>query len=514
MNQDMLAMVDSISREKMMDKEMVFTAIEESMAFAAKKRLGEDALVQAHIDRRTGDAHLTRVWNIREDNIIDIPDQEMARIDLEPEHATLKTIEEPLSVEFGRSSAQLAKQSILQRLRDMEQTAALEEIYQQGDRVLYGSVRGFQKGAAMIDIGRLDAQMPKTEQLMSDKLKIGQRIRCSILKVERLGHRNVVTVSRTCPEFLEALLEREVPEIEEGLIEIVRVARAPGIRSKVIVRLTEAGEDSQLADSREGMAHGRSQSRGMDAARTVIGSRGIHAKALSEELGGEHIDVLNDVEDPVQALKQALEPAQMVKVFMDEEANSMDVAVEASSLGLAIGSRGSNIRLISDAIGWTVNLMSEDDFDAKNQERDRRAIDVLMRELEVDEEVAQILVESGLREVEEVAYAPIEELDAIEDFDAETVAELRSRAVEAAEKRLSRQTILGAAGRASLTRVESITEREVELLLQAEIFSADDLADLATDELLEVVELPQKRAQELIMNARKLWEEAEATQTA
>jgi len=183
-------------------------------------------------------------------------------------------------------------------------------------------------------------------------------------------------------------------------------------------------------------------------------------------------------------------------------------------LGLAIGSRGSNIRLISDAIGWTVNLMSEDDFDAKNQERDRRAIDVLMRELEVDEEVAQILVESGLREVEEVAYAPIEELDAIEDFDAETVAELRSRAVEAAEKRLSRQTILGAAGRASLTRVESITEREVELLLQAEIFSADDLADLATDELLEVVELPQKRAQELIMNARKLWEEAEATQTA
>jgi transcription termination/antitermination protein NusA len=518
MNQEMLAMVDSISREKDMDKETVFRAIEESMAFAAKKRLdkelGEETLVSAEIDRRTGEAHLTRVWRVREDNIIDIPGQEVARIDMEPEQKGLTEVSEPLSVEFGRSSAQLAKQSILQRLRDLEQQAALADLKTEGDTILFGTVRGFQKGAALLDVGRLDAQMPKSEQLLSDKLKIGQRVRCSIHKVERVGNRDVVTVSRASPEFLQALIEREVPEVEEGLVEIVRVARAPGVRSKVVVRLTEAGRERNLEESRAGMGRGQRGGHSIDPARAVIGMRGLHAKAISEELGGEHIDVLTHNPDLAEALKEALSPAQIVKIAIDEDAHMAEVAVEEESLGLAIGSRGANVRLIGEALGWAVQLMTAEEFENKDQERARRAVDHLMQELDVDEEVAIILFENGVSDVDTVAYAPLAELEAIEEFDADIVQALRDRARPIADARRARQAQMSGAAHASLARVETISEREIEQLIAAEIYSADDLADLATDELLEKVEWPQKRAQDLIMKARKLWESDEASNGA
>jgi N utilization substance protein A len=502
MSKEMLLMVESIAREKGLADDLVLGALEEALAFAAKKKVGGDPKITVEIDPHTGSLTVVRHWEVVGDVDLQLnQDQQILRPDLPDEmddeqRRTIEAYEEILEVDFGRSSAMLAKQAIYQRIKDIEQRSALDDLLDRGDSLHYGTVKNFVKGNAILEIGRLEAVLPKAEMLPKDGLKLGSRVRVAIKGIEKQGTREVVTVSRATPEFMRLLLEQEVVQIEEGDIEIVKLVRAPGMRCKLIVRSKMAKEDRG----------GRVRN---DPARIIIGSKGIHAKAIAEETG-EHMDIIIESDDPAQMVIEALQPAQPSRIRIDEETRVIEAVIGDEHLGLVIGSRGTNIRLISELLGWSVEVMSEVEWEKREQERAQKSLRMFMEGLSVDEDLAVALVEAGFSALDELAFAPLAEVMAIEGLDEEVAEELRSRAkdwTKARDKTLKER--FGPA-RESLLKVESITEEEIEQLIRSDVFSFDDLADLATDELREL--LPhwrEVRAQALIMNARKLWEAAE-----
>lgn len=502
MSKEMLVMVEAISREKSLPNELVLGALEDALAFAAKKKLGGDPKVTVEIDPDLGTLTVVRHWEVVDDVDLQVnQDQQVLRPDLPDEMSdeqrkTIGSYEEVMDVDFGRSSAMLAKQAIYQRIRDIEQRAALDEVLERGDGLLYGTVKNFVKGNAVLEIGRLEALLPKTEMLPKDGLKVGSRVRVSIKSIDKQGTREVVTATRVTPEFMRLLLEQEVVQIEEGDIEIVKLVRAPGVRCKLIVRSKLEREDRG----------GRVRN---DPARIIIGSKGIHAKAIAEETG-EHMDIIIESDDPAQMVIEALQPAQPSRIRIDEETRVIEAAIGDEHLGLVIGARGVNIRLISELLGWSVEVMSEVDWDKREQERAQRSLKLFMESLDVDEALALSVVEAGFSALDELAFAPMAEVMAIEGIDEESAEELRSRAREWTKTRdVTLKEKFGPA-RESLLKVESITEEEIEQLIKSDIFTFEDLADLATDELREL--LPHwrdARAQALIMGARKLWEAPE-----
>lgn len=499
MNKEILMMVESIAREKDLRPEAVFEALEEALAFAARKKLGGDPKITVEIDRDTGEHVVLRHWQVIEQYEEGMnEDQQIMRADLEEGQEGLSEFTQTLDVDFGRSSAQLAKQAIYQRIRDIEQRAALDDVEDRGEGLLYGTVRSFQKGNAILDIGRLEAVLPKAEYLPRDMLKVGSRVRVAIKSVDRVGTRDVVTVSRVTPEFMRLLIAQEVVQVEEGEIEIVKLVRAPGARCKLIVRSKMGREE----DSRGRMKN--------DPVRIIIGSRGIHAQAIAEETG-EHMDIIVESDDLADMVIQALSPAVPLKIRIDEELRVVEAAIGEESLGLVIGSRGANIRLISELLGWSVEVMTEQQWDEKDQERMQKSVSLFMEKIDVSEELAVELVESGFGSLEELAFTPMEELMEAAQMEEELAGQIQSRAralVDARDVTLSYR--IGPA-RESLRQIEGITEDEIVQLVKADVFSADDLADLATDELLE--QLPhwrRARAQDLIMAARGLWESQEA----
>lgn len=503
MSKEMLLMVESIAREKGLPDDLVLGALEEALAFAAKKKVGGDPKITVEIDPNMGTLTVVRHWEVVNDVDFQLNlDQQILRPDLPDEmddeqRASINAYEEVLNVDFGRTSAMLAKQAIYQRIKDIEQRSALDDVLDRGDGLLYGTVKNFVKGSAILEIGRLEAVLPKTEMLPKDGLKVGSRVRVAIKSVDKQGTREVVTVSRATPEFMRLLLEQEVVQIEEGDIEIVKLVRAPGMRCKLIVRSKMAKEDRG----------GRVRN---DPARIIIGSKGIHAKAIAEETG-EHMDIIIESEDPAQMVIEALQPAQPSRIRIDEETRVIEAVIDDEHLGLVIGSRGTNIRLISELLGWNVEVMSEVEWDKREQDRAQKSLRMFMEGLSVDEDLAVALVEAGFAALDELAFATLAEVMVIEGMEAELAEELCSRAkdwTKARDKTLKEK--FGPA-RGSLLKVETITEEEIEQLIRSDIFSADDLGDLATDELREL--LPHwrdARAQALIMGARKLWE-VEAT---
>lgn len=500
MSKEMLLMVESIAREKGLSEDLVLGALEDALAFAAKKKIGGDPKITVEIDQDTGTVTVVRHWVVVNDvDLQENQDQQVLRPDLPDEmddeqRKTINSYEEVLDVDFGRSSAMLAKQAIYQKIKDIEQRAALDDVTERGDGLLYGTVKNFVKGNAILEIGRLEAVLPKSEMLPKDGLKVGSRVRVAIKSVDKQGNREVVTVSRATPEFMKLLLEQEVVQIEEGDIEIVKLVRAPGMRCKLIVR-------SKLArDDRGGKVRN-------DPARIIIGSKGIHAKAIAEETG-EHMDIIVESDDPAQMVIEALQPAQPSRIRIDEETRVIEAAISDEHLGLVIGARGTNIRLISELLGWSVEVMSEEQWDAKEQERAQRSLKIFMETLSVDEDLAVAIVEAGFSALDELAFAPISEIMEI-GLDQEIAEELKSRAREWTKERDATIKEKYAPAHESLLTVEGISEDEIEQLIKAGVYSADDLADLATDELREI--LPhwrEARAQVLIMNARKLWEVA------
>ncbi|HWA11891.1 MAG TPA: transcription termination factor NusA [Burkholderiales bacterium] len=491
MSRELLMLVDALAREKNVEKDIVFGALELALASATKKRFKDDVDVRVEIDRETGEYKSFRRWQVVADNDHEIPAQQIAITDAAERDPNLQIndfVEEPLeAVEFGRIGAQTAKQVILQKIRDAEREQILNDFLQRKEYIVTGSIKRMERGNSIIESGRIEAMLPKDQMIPKENLRIGDRVRAFLLKVDRNNRGPQLILSRTVPEFLVKLFELEVPEIEEGLLEIKAAARDPGSRAKIAVK---------------------SNDQRIDPIGTCVGMRGSRVQAVTAELAGERVDIILWSPDPAQFVINALAPAEVSKITVDEESHSMDVVVDEENLAQAIGRNGQNVRLASELTGWELNIMTEAESQKKNEEESTNVRKVFMERLDVDEEVADILIQEGFSTLEEVAYVPLNEMLEIESFDEETVNELRSRARNAllVEAIASEEHVENVA--TDLAALEGMDNETARVLAAKGVTTQEELADLAVDDLVELTGIDAERAKQLIMTARAPWFEA------
>ncbi|KKB63969.1 transcription elongation factor NusA [Robbsia andropogonis] len=489
MSREVLTLVDALAREKNVDKDVVFGALEAALASATKKLYDRDVEVRVEIDRTTGEHQTYRRWLVVPDEAgLQEPDKQILLFEAKeqsPNIALEDFIEEPVaSIEFGRIGAQAAKQVILQRIRDAEREQILNDFLARGDQIMTGSVKRMDKGNLVIETGRVEALLRRDQMIPKENLRVGDRARAFITKVDRTARGPQIELSRTAPEFLMKLFEMEVPEIEQGLLEIKAAARDPGMRAKIAV----VAYDKRI-----------------DPIGTCVGIRGSRVQAVRNELGGENVDIVLWSEDPAQFVIGALAPAAVQSIVVDEEKHSMDVVVDETELAIAIGRSGQNVRLASELTGWQINIMTPDESAAK-QDKERAGLrDLFMARLDVDEEVADILIDEGFTSLEEIAYVPLNEMLEIEAFDADTVHELRNRARDA----LLTQAIANEEKAENivpeLETLDGMTPELLAKLRENQIQTRDDLAELAVDEIVELTGLSNEAATELVMKAREHW---------
>jgi N utilization substance protein A len=394
-------------------------------------------------------------------------------------------LEQPIeNVPFGRIGAQTAKQVILQRIRDAEREQILNDFLSRGDELVTGSVKRMERGNAIVESGRLEALLPREHMIPKENLRVGDRVRAWVMKIDRGARGPQLVLSRTAPQFIMKLFELEVPEIEEGLLEIKSAARDPGVRAKIAVHTND---------------------RRIDPIGTCVGMRGSRVQAVTQELAGERVDIVLWSADPAQFVIGALAPAEVSSILVDEEKHAMDVVVDEENLAIAIGRSGQNVRLASELTGWTINLMTEEESNKKQAEESTRVREIFMQRLDVDEEVANILIQEGFSTLEEIAYVPLNEMLEIDAFDENTVNELRSRARNAllVQAIASEESIEGV--EQSLLQLEGMDTQLAAKLAAGGVKSRDDLADLAVDELSEMTGIEEERAKALIMAARAHW---------
>jgi N utilization substance protein A len=488
MSREILLLVDALSREKNVNKDVVFVALEMALASATKKRFSDDADVRVAVDRETGEFESFRRWQVVADELVEIPAQQIPLSEAIKQHADIQLeefIEEPLEpIEFGRIGAQAAKQVILQKIRDAEREQILQDFLGRGEKLVTGTVKRIERGNAIIESGRIEAVLPRDQMIPKENLRVGDRVRALLLRIDRNVRGPQLVLSRTAPEFIIELFRLEVPEIEENLLEIKSAARDPGVRAKIAV---------YTGDKR------------IDPIGTCVGMRGSRVQAVTGELGGERVDIVLWSADPAQFVIGALAPADVSSILVDEEKHSMDVVVDEANLAIAIGRSGQNVRLASELTGWTINLMSEEESAKKQQEESAGIRSVFIEKLDVDEEVADILVQEGFSSLEEVAYVPINEMLEIESFDENTVNELRSRARNAllVQEIASEEKVEGVDP--DLLALEGMDSHIAAKLAESGVRTRDDLADLATDDLTEICAMDTERAKALIMKAREHW---------
>lgn len=493
MSREILLLVDALAREKNVSREIVFGALESALSSAIKKRFLEDADVRVDIDRDSGAHEAFRRWRVVPDEAgLQEPDQQILLTEAQevvPDIQVEEYVEEPLEpVEFGRIAAQAAKQVILQKIRDAEREQLLNDFLERGEAVVSGSVKRLDKGDAIIEIGKVEARLPRSEMVPKENIRIGDRVRGIVLRIDRTARGQQVILSRAAPQFMQQLFEMEVPEIEQGLLEIKGAARDAGMRAKIAV-----------------VAHDRR----IDPIGTCVGMRGTRVQAVRNELGGENIDIVLWSDDPAQFVIAALAPANVQSIVVDEDKHAMDVVVDEENLAIAIGRSGQNVKLASDLTGWRINIMTAEESAQKHQQERQNLRDVFMVKLDVDEDVADILIAEGFTTIEEVAYVPAQEMLDIEGFDEDTVNELRTRARNtllteaiAKEERLeTAQDILS---------LEGMTNELAATLAEHEILNRDDLGDLSVDELVEMTGLGEEEAKTFIMAARAHWFEAQS----
>jgi N utilization substance protein A len=486
MSREILLLVDALAHEKNVSKEVIFTALELALASATKKKNHDDADVRVEIDRETGDYRTFRRWQYVE---YDLLENSAYQIDEENEHAKGLNIgdyyEEPLeNIEFGRIGAQAAKQVILQKVREAEREQILEDFLARDEKLVTGVIKRMEKGNAIIEVGRIEALLPREQMIAKENLRVGDRVRAYLLRIERGGRGPQLILSRITPEFLIRLFELEVPEIEEGLLEIRSAARDPGLRSKIAVK----SNDQRL-----------------DPVGTCVGMRGSRVQAVTGELAGERVDIVLWSMEPAQFVINAMSPAEVSSIVVDEDAHSMDVVVEEEQLALAIGRNGQNVRLASELTGWTLNILTVDQAAQKNQEEYASVSHLFMEKLDVDEEVAEILVQEGFSTLEEIAYVPLAEMLEIDAFDEDTVEELRKRARAALlTEAIAKEEKVEEAAEDLLT-LEGMDDVTAHLLASKGVSTMDDLAELAIDELVELTGMDEERAKALIMKAREPW---------
>lgn len=486
MSREILLLVDALAHEKNVTKEVIFTALELALASATKKKHHDDADVRVAIDRETGEYETFRRWQYVE---YDLLENSAYQIDEESEHAAGLTIseyyEEPLeSIAFGRIGAQAAKQVILQKVREAEREQILEDFLSRDEKMVTGVIKRMEKGSAIIEVGRIESLLPRDQMIPKENLRVGDRVRAFLSRIERGGRGPQLILSRITPDFLVRLFELEVPEIEEGLLEIRAAARDPGLRSKIAVK---------------------SNDQRIDPVGTCVGMRGSRVQAVTSELAGERVDIVLWSMEPAQFVINAMSPAEVASIVVDEDAHSMDVVVDEEQLALAIGRNGQNVRLASELTGWTLNILTVDQAAQKNQEEFAGVSQLFMDKLDVDAEVAEILVQEGFSTLEEIAYVPLAEMNEIEAFDVDTIEELRKRARAAllTEAIAKEEKVEEAAD--DLLSMDGMDDDTAHLLASKGVPTMDELAELAVDELVELTGMDTERAKALIMTARAPW---------
>jgi N utilization substance protein A len=493
MNKDILTVVDVVSNERGVAKEIIFEAIEAALASATKKRHREDIEARVAVDRETGDYETFRRWEVVEDGPepLEFPSRQIRLKDARARNPDIQVgeyIEEPMpSVEFGRIAAQTAKQVIVQKVREAERNQVVEAYKNRVGEMVSGTIKRVERGGIILDLGgNAEAFIPRDQMIPREAVRPGDRLRAYLREVRPEPRGPQLFLSRTAPELLIELFKIEVPEINEGLIEIISGARDPGSRAKIAVRSKDKRIDPQGA---------------------CIGMRGSRVQAVSGEIGGERVDIVLWDENPAQFVINAMAPAEVVSITVDEDAHSMDVAVAEENLSQAIGRGGQNVRLASELTGWELNIMSVEQADQKSEAENQALQKMFMEQLGVDEEVANILVQEGFSSIEEVAYVPESEMLEIEEFDDDLVRELRDRARDVMLTRAiaSEEKLVDAEPAQDLLGMEGMEEPVAYELAARGIVTREDLAEQSVDDLLEIEGMDRERAAALIMTARKPW---------
>ncbi len=494
MSKEMLLVVETVSHEKGVSKEVIFDAVEVALATATKKRYEENAEFRVAIDRESGEYETFRVWTVTDMEEEEEPNP-AAQLSLEeaqekdPDLKLGDTIEQHVdSVEFGRIAAQTAKQVIVQKVREAERAQVVEEYLPRVGELVSGTVKKLGRDNVIVDLGNNAEGLLTREHLIPREIfRVGDRLRALLLEVKPDNRGPQLMLTRTSPQMLVELFKLEVPEIAEDIIEIRGAARDSGSRAKIAVKTND----------------GR-----IDPIGACVGMRGSRVQAVSGELAGERIDIVPWDDDPAQLTVNAMTPAEVVSIVLDEETRSMDIAVTEDNLAQAIGRGGQNVRLASDLTGWTINIMTVEEAAAKQEEEANKFMEEFKEALSVDEDVAGVLVEEGFTTLEEIAYVPIEEMTAIEGFDEEIVEELRNRARDALlTKAIAGEEKLGEKEPAQdLLDMEGMERRLAYELASNDVITMEDLADLAVPDLLELVpDMDEETAGTLIMTARAPW---------
>ena len=506
MNKEILMVVDAVSTEKDVPKSVIFEAIEAALASATKKRNREDIEVRVSIDRETGDYETFRCWEVVSDDpeSIEAPTRQISLNDAQEKYKQDDVlvdidvggvIEAPMaSVEFGRIAAQAAKQVIVQKVREAERARAIDTY---GDRVgemVSGIVKRTERNGIIIDLGKnAEAFIPREEVIPREAIRPGDRIRAYLKEIKsEITRGPQLYLSRTSPELLIELFKIEVPEINEGMIEIINGARDPGARAKISVKANDPR---------------------IDPIGACVGMRGSRVQAVSNELGGERVDIILWDDNPAQYVINAMAPAEVSSIMVDEDEHVIDIAVTEENLSQAIGRGGQNVKLACELTGWELNVMSVEQANEKNEQESEVLQAMFMEKLDVDEEVAIILAQEGFSSIEEIAYVPENEMLKIEEFDNELVNALRERSKDIMlTSAIAREEKLGDATPAEdLLSMEGMEKPLAYELASIGIITMEDLAEQSVDELLVISGLDKERAGELIMTARAPWFENEET---
>jgi transcription termination/antitermination protein NusA len=489
MNREMLMLVDALAREKSVEKDVVFIAVEMALASATKKRYTGEVDIRVAIDRATGEYESFRRWLVVPDEAgLQNPESEVLHFEAQEQIADIEVddhIEEPIdNVEFGRIGAQAAKQVILQRIRDAEREQILNDYLERNEKIFLGTIKRMDKGDAIVESGKVEARLKRDQMIPKENLRTGDRVKGVIMKIDRTARGPQVEISRAAPEFMMELFAQEVPEVGQGLLEIKSCARDPGIRAKIAVFTND---------------------KRIDPIGTCVGVRGTRVNGVTNELGGERVDIVLWSEDPAQFVIGALAPATVESILVDEERHAMDVTVNEENLAIAIGRTGQNVRLAAELTKWQINIMTPEEAETKQSGETEKVRALFVAKLDVDQEVADILIEEGFSSLEEVAYVPLNEMLEIESFDEDTVNELRTRARDALlTMEIAQEEKVDSVSQ-DLKDLEGLTPELIGKLAAHDIHTRDDFADLAVDEVTEMIGIEDEEAKRLILKAREHW---------
>ncbi len=492
MSKEILLVVDAVSNEKGVGKEIIFEAIESALATATKKRHEGEIDARVAINRDNGSYETFRRWLVVDnEEDFESPERQIMLADAQGAQPGIQAgeyIEEPMeSVDFGRIAAQTAKQVIVQKVREAERAQVVDAYKGRIGELIMGIVKRNDRGSVILDLGsNVEAIIARDDMIPRESLRPGDRVRGYLRDVRPEPRGPQLFVSRTCPELLIELFKLEVPEAGEGLIEIVSAARDPGVRAKIAVKTNDAR---------------------IDPIGACVGMRGSRVQAVSNELAGERVDIVLFDENPAQFVINAMSPAEVVSIVVDEDKGSMDVAVNEENLSQAIGRGGQNVRLASQLTHWELNVMTESAAEEKSEQETANILSGFMDQLDVDEDVAMILVQEGFTSIEEIAYVPIQEMMEIDEFDEDIVEELRNRArdVLLTKAIATEEAASGEAPAQDLLDLDGMTEELAYKLAAMGVVTREDLAEQAVDDIVDIEGLDEARASKIIMTARAHW---------